>query len=105
MVRRQSIELIQLHGIEFLHHLPKVPHSPPFEALCQYIWTSPVAQIEKKLPAMQETWVQFLGQEDPLEKGMAPHSSILAWGILWTEEPGGLQFIGLVAKSRTRLSD
>ena len=54
---------------------------------------------------MQETWVQFLGQEDPLEKGMAPHSSILAWGILWTEEPGGLQFIGLVAKSRTRLSD
>ena len=40
---------------------------------------------------MRETWVQFLGQEDPLEKGMATHSSILAWRILWTEEPGGLQ--------------
>ena len=45
----------------------------------------------KNLPAMQETWVQFLGREDPLEKGMAIHSSILAWRISWTEEPGGLQ--------------
>jgi len=44
----------------------------------------------KNLPAMQETWVQSLGQEDPLEKGMATHSSILAWRIPWTEEPGGL---------------
>ena len=42
-------------------------------------------------PAMQETWVQPLGQEDPLEKGMTIRSSILAWGIPWTEEPGGLQ--------------
>ena len=45
----------------------------------------------KNLPAMQETQVQSLGQEDPLEKGMAIHSSILAWRISWTEEPGGLQ--------------
>ena len=45
----------------------------------------------KNLPAMQETWVRFLGQEDPLEKGMATHSSILAWEIPQTEEPGGLQ--------------
>ena len=44
----------------------------------------------KNLPAMQETRVQSLGQEDPLEEGMATHSSILAWGIPWTEEPGGL---------------
>ena len=44
----------------------------------------------KNLPAMQETGVQSLGQEDPLEKGMATHSSILAWGIPWTKEPGGL---------------
>ena len=44
----------------------------------------------KNLPAMQETWVQSLGQENPLEKGMATHSSILAWRISWTEEPGGL---------------
>ena len=46
------------------------------------------------LPAMQETWVQFLGQEDPLEKGMATHSGILAWRIPWTEELGGLQSMG-----------
>ena len=45
----------------------------------------------KNLPAIKETWVQSLGQEDPLEKGMATHSSILAWRIPWTEEPGGLQ--------------
>ena len=49
----------------------------------------------KNLPAMQETWVQSLGQEDPLEKGMAAHSSILAWRIPWTEEPAGLQSMGL----------
>ena len=47
--------------------------------------------VVKNLPAMQETWVQSLGWEDPLEKGMATHSSILAWRIPWTEEPGGLQ--------------
>ena len=46
------------------------------------------------LPAMWETWVRFLGQEDPLEKEMATHSSILAWRIPWTEEPGGLRSIG-----------
>ena len=49
----------------------------------------------KNLPATQETLVQFLGREDPLEEGMATHSSILAWRILWTEESGGLQSIGL----------
>ena len=49
----------------------------------------------ENLPAMQETCVQFLGQEDPLEKGMATCSSILAWRISWTEEPGRLQSMGL----------
>ena len=49
-----------------------------------------VAQRLKRLPAMQETWVLSLGWEDPLEKEMAPHSSILVWRIPWTEEPGGL---------------
>ena len=49
-----------------------------------------VAQLVKNLPVMQETWIQYLDQEDPLEKGMATHSSILAWRILWTEESGGL---------------
>ena len=50
--------------------------------------------MEKNLPAMQETRVRSLGQEDPLEKGMAIHSSILDWRIPWTEEPGGLQCMG-----------
>ena len=48
----------------------------------------------KNLPAVQETWVQSLGQEDPLEKGMANHPSVLAWEIPWTEEPSGLQSMG-----------
>ena len=48
----------------------------------------------KRLPTMWETWVQSLGQEDPLEKEMVTHSSILAWRIPWTEEPGGLQPMG-----------
>ena len=54
-----------------------------------------VAQKVKNLPVMRETWVQSLGQEDPLEKEMATHSSILAWRISWMEEPGGVQTIGL----------
>ena len=59
-----------------------------------YLYHSLVAQRVKRLPAMQETWVRSLGQEDPLEKEMATHSSILAWKIPWTEEPGGLQSTG-----------
>ena len=54
-----------------------------------------MAQIVKNLPAVQETQVLSLGQEDPLEKGMATHSSILAWTIPWIEEPGRLQSMGL----------
>ena len=54
-----------------------------------------MARLVKNMPAMQETWVRSLGQEDPLEEGMATHTSILAWKIPWTEEPGGLQSIGL----------
>ena len=54
-----------------------------------------VAQMVKNPSAMQETGVQAMGQEDPLEKGMATHSSILAWKIPWTEEPGGLQSLGV----------
>ena len=61
--------------------------------------TSLVAQRVKCLPTMQETWVQSLGWEDLLEKEMATHSSILAWKIPWTEEPGRLQ------KSQTQMSD
>jgi len=54
-----------------------------------------VPQMVKNLPAMQETWVRSLGQEDPLGKGMATHINILAWEIPWTGEPGGLQSMGL----------
>ena len=57
-------------------------------------WTSLIAQLVKNLPAMQETLVQFLGWEDPLEKEMAAHPSILAWRIPWAEEPGGLSSMG-----------
>ena len=57
-------------------------------------WTSFTAQLVKNLPTMQETWVQFLGWVDPLEKEMAIHSSIRAWKIPWTEDPGDLQSIG-----------
>ena len=59
-----------------------------------------VTQMVKNLPAMQETWVQSLGQKDLLERGMATHSSILTWRIPWTEEPDNE-----VAKSQTQLSD
>ena len=57
--------------------------------------TSLVAQTVKHLPTMWEIWIQSLGQEDPLEKEMATHSSTLAWKIPWMEEPGGLQSMGL----------
>ena len=63
-----------------------------------------VAQMVKRLPAMQEAWVRSLGWEDPLEKEMAAHSSTLAWKTSWMKEPGRLQSMG-VTKSRTRLSD
>ena len=62
--------------------------------LLGFFWASLVAQRLKRLPAMQETWVRSLGQEEPLEKEMATHSSILAWRIPWMEEPGGLQSMG-----------
>ena len=58
-----------------------------------------MAQTVKNAPAMRETQVQSLGQEDPLEKGMAPHSSTLARKIPWTEEPGGLQSMGLQSQT------
>ena len=59
------------------------------------IWASLLAQLVKNLPAVQETYVRSLGWEDPLEKEVATHSSILAWKISWTEESGGLQSMGL----------
>ena len=66
-----------------------------FNMLSRLVLASLVAQMVKHLPTMQETWVQSLGQEDPLEKEMATHSSILAWRIPRTVEPGRLQSMGL----------
>ena len=67
-----------------------------FKVLASLLYGLPfVTQLVKNLPAMQKTWVQFLGREDPLEKQMATYSSFLAWRIPWTEEPGGLQPMGL----------
>ena len=62
-----------------------------------------VAQMVKNLLATQETWVQSLGHEDPLEKGMATCSSILAWEIPWTKEPSGLQSMGSQYEQRNRI--
>ena len=70
----------------------------------QYFWASLVAQMLNNPRAVLETWVRSLDWEDPLEEGMATHSSILAWRIPWTEEPGRPQSIGL-QKSQTQLSD
>ena len=71
-----------------LHHFPEF-------AQTHVHWASQVAQMVKCLPATWETWVWSLGWEDPLEKEMATHASILAWEIPWTEQPGGLQSMGL----------
>ena len=62
--------------------------------MLKVLWAPLIAQMIKSLPAMQETWVQSLDQQDPLEEEMATLSSILAWRIPWTEEPGGLQSMG-----------
>ena len=69
-----------------------------------YSRASLVTQKVKRLPAMRETWVRFLGQEDPLEKEMETHSRILAWEIPWTEKAAELQSMEL-QKSQTELSD
>ena len=68
--------------------------SNPKEVLSSMCGAYLVTQTVKNLPAVWESWIPFLGQEDPLEKGMAIHSSIIAWRIPWTEEPGRLQSMG-----------
>ena len=76
-----------------------IPLLPILQYLMGVVWffrASLVAQTVKNLPEIQETWAQSLGQEDLLEKKMAPHSSILAWRVPWTEEPGGLQSLGII---------
>jgi len=89
--------LVPLLGI--LPLLSSTLHSPldppnKYSTFVYHPWASLVAQSVKKLPAVDETQVQSLGQKDPLEAEMATHFHILAWKILWTEEPGGLQSTG-----------
>ena len=82
-------------GKELLPPPALLPALPPSLVLPRYRGTSLVAQTVKRLPAVRETQVPSLGRDDPLEKEMATHSSIHAWKVPWTEEPGGLQFVGL----------
>ena len=77
----------------WLHGLQHTRLSCP--SLSPGVFSSLMARMVKRLPAVQEIWVQSLGPEDPLEKEMATHSSTLAWKIPWTEEPGTLQSMGL----------
>ena len=84
--------------------IPRLRRSPG-GGICyplQYSWAFLVAQLVKNPPAMRETWVRSLGREDPLDWGMATHSSIPAWEIPWTEEPGRAT-VHRVAKSWTQL--
>ena len=75
--------------------VPTAPLTAHFMLITRLsIRASLIAQLVKNLPAVQEAWVRSLGREDPLEKEMATHSSIIVWKISWTEEPGGLQSMG-----------
>ena len=77
----------------YIQYVPVNPQAPDLTSPSPL--TSLMAQMVKYVPVMQETWVQSLDRENPLEKGTATHSSILAWRIPWTEKPDGLQFMGL----------
>ena len=104
-----NVNVASLLGLKFVNFKTTV-YIPLFKLKCLYStrcsikpnmssfrgWhgASQMAQSVKNLPAVQETWVQSLGWEDPLEEGTATHFSILAWRIPWTQEPNGWQFIG-----------
>ena len=90
--REQGLLFVEVHRIteaQAIGSQASVVASPALEHRPTSRGASLIAQWVKSLPAMQETWVQFLGLEDPLEEEMATHSSILAWRIPWTVEPGG----------------
>ena len=98
--------MVVLMGMVTAANVLKTPLLPHFVVSAHFsmqLWPSLVAQMEKHLPAIQETRLWSLGWEDPLEKGMATHSSLLAWNSPGIEEPGGLQPTGL--QSQTQLRD
>ena len=94
MAANQMLNTITATGFRKLNKSSRRKH-------CLVRATSPVAQMVKCLSTMRETWVRSLGGEDPLEKEMAIYSSILAWKIPWTEEPGGLQSMVLQESDTT----
>ena len=93
--------LLQLFGslcwylVSFGPHESKCPFLSLFFSKYCFLWASLVAEMVKNLPAVWETWVWSLGWEDPLEEGMVTHFGVVAWRTPWTEEPGGLQSVGL----------
>ena len=99
---RSSLSLLSGSLVDPIAFIDPMARSGRFAQIC-VSRGSLVTETIKRPPAMQETCVQFPGGEDPLEEDMAPHSSILAWRIPWTEEPGGLRSVG--SQSQTRLSD
>ena len=99
-----SIPLTNTYWLSQIHNVPDLALSTGYTMVSVTVKASLVAQMVRNLPAMQEIWVQSLGWEEPLEKGMATHSAILAWRIPWTDEIGGLQSIGLPRVGRLTLS-
>ena len=93
-LRILSLTFIREKSCTFSYHFLAL-HSPQPQKATNLFYASMVAQMVKNLPAMWETQFRTLGGEEPLEKGMATHSSILAWRIPWTEDPSGLQSMGL----------
>ena len=102
IISSKTQELLLVKKPDWIYLISRCSVPPPFTSVLfrisvmfSFCRASLVAQTVKHLPTMQKTRVQSLGWEDPLEKAMAPHSSTLAWKIPWTEEPGGLQSMGL----------
>jgi len=95
--------LLYVHKCAYINTHTYLHFNTKMVILCLLFLGFLLAQTVKNLPAMQETWVWFLGWEDPLEEGLATHSRILAWIIPWTEEPGGLPSI--VTKNQTQLNN
>ena len=98
------IPLTNTYWLSQIHYVPDLVLSTGYTMVSVTVKASLVAQMVRNLPAMQEVWVHSLGWEEPLEKGMAIRSDILAWRIPWTEETGGLQSIGLLRVWRLTLS-
>ena len=101
--RSSVYRILETRGKLLITNIAETRNSQMYLSSFSLFRTTVVAQTVKNLPAVRESVIQSLGLQDPLEKGMATHSSILAWRIPWTEEPGGLQ--SMRSQCQTRLSD